>query len=114
MPAEIQKGQGEAMWDGKRSIGSAVSSVAERGGDKGRLALWRRTLEMVADRPIMGTGAGNWRLAYPAYSRGDMMDARTVPHRPHNDLLWIWAEMGTVGLGLYLYLLFRDLSSCLP
>ncbi len=104
--ADIEKGTGEAMWEGKRSIGTALSSVVKSGGDKGRLVLWHRTLEMIAVRPIMGIGAGNWRLDYPAYARGDLMDPRTAPHRPHNDFLWIWAEMGTVGLGLYLYLLW--------
>ena len=106
VPADIGKGEGEAMWEGKRSVGEALSSVIEAGGDKGRLTLWHRTLEIILSRPIMGVGAGNWRLVYPAYAQGDMVDRHTVPHRPHNDLLWIWAETGTIGLGFYLYLLW--------
>jgi O-antigen ligase/tetratricopeptide (TPR) repeat protein len=106
IPARIEKGSGEAMWEGKRSIGASLTSVVSEGGDKGRLALWHRTLEMIVDRPIMGVGAGNWRIVFPAYSQGDMLDPRAIPHRPHNDLLWIWAEMGTPGFLGYLYLLW--------
>ncbi len=106
VPAQIEKGSGEAMWEGKRSIGASLASVVRSGGDKGRLALWHRTLEMIADRPIMGVGAGNWRIVFPAYSEGDMMDPRATPHRPHNDVLWVWSEMGTVGLLAYLYMLW--------
>ena len=106
LPAEIRKGEGEAMWDNKQSIQGAVSSVFHDGGDRGRLTMWKRTLEMVSARPIIGVGAGNWRLAYPAFAQGDLIDPGTVSHRPHNDLLWIWAEMGTLGLGLYLFLLY--------
>ena len=106
VPADIGKGEGEAMWEGKRSMGEALSSVVKTGGDKGRLTLWHRTLEIILSRPIIGVGAGNWRLVYPAYAQGDMVDRHTAPHRPHNDLLWIWAETGTIGLGLYVYLLW--------
>jgi O-antigen ligase/Flp pilus assembly protein TadD len=106
VPANIEKGAGEAMWEGKRSVSESVSSILQPGGDKGRLVLWRRTLEIIADRPIMGIGAGNWRIAYPAYAQGDMIEPTQVPHRPHNSFLSVWSETGTVGLVAYLWLIW--------
>ncbi|MDA0748570.1 MAG: tetratricopeptide repeat protein [bacterium] len=106
VPARIEKGAGEAMWEGKRSMAASVASVVQQGGDRGRISLWRRTLEMIAAQPIMGVGAGNWRLQYPLYAQGDMVDEKAMPHRPHSDPLWIWSEMGTLGLAAYLFLLW--------
>ena len=106
VPADIEKGAGEAMWEGKRSVSESVSSILQPGGDKGRLALWSRTLEIIADQPIMGIGAGNWRIAYPAYAKGDMIEPTQVPHRPHNDFLSVWSETGTVGLAAYFWLIW--------
>ncbi|MDP6039227.1 MAG: O-antigen ligase family protein, partial [Candidatus Latescibacteria bacterium] len=105
VPAKIEKGAGEAMWHGKQDLGTAVVSLTSEGGDKGRWSLWRSSLEMIADHPVRGIGAGNWRLMFPVYAHDDMIDSRTVPFRPHNDPLWIWAEMGTLGFLVYGWLL---------
>lgn len=107
LPAEMEDKVGAAMWGGKQGVMTAVFSVFESGGDKGRLAMWQRTLEMISDWPIMGIGSGNWKFIYPVYSQGDMINVRVAPHRPHNDFLWIWSELGTVGLVAYLFLLWK-------
>lgn len=105
-PAEVGRDWGEAMWDDKQHLTDAVVSVVKPGGDKSRLILWRHTLAMILENPVFGVGAGNWRLMYPVFAQGDLMDPRTVPERPHNDVLWIWSEMGTLGLGAYGILLW--------
>ena len=106
IPATIDKRDGEAMWHEKASIGQAIASVTANGGDKGRLILWDSTLEMIQNQPIIGVGPGNWRIQFPAYADGRMMDANAVPHRPHNDFLTIASESGLLALGLYVGLLF--------
>lgn len=98
---------GEAMWHEKTDLLDAARSVADEGGDKGRLQLWERTLEMIQNQPIIGVGLGQWRVAYPAVAKGHMIDSRAAPIRPHNDLLSIWAESGTVAAALILLVLFR-------
>ena len=99
VPADIHKGAGEAMWEHKTHLGDAVVSMVQSGGDKGRWPLWRNTLWMISDYPVTGVGLGNWALMYPAY--GELPDLHTVALRPHNDFLWVWAEMGTPGLLAY-------------
>jgi tetratricopeptide (TPR) repeat protein len=113
-PSRIGKGAGEAMWDEKASLGQAVQSIAASGGDKGRLILWETTLEMIQNRPILGVGPGNWRIHYPLYAEGRIIDAKAVPHRPHNDLLSIWSESGTGAIVLFLVALFLGFKAGLP
>ncbi|MFT5367366.1 MAG: tetratricopeptide (TPR) repeat protein/O-antigen ligase [Candidatus Latescibacterota bacterium] len=97
MPAQVEKGAGEAMWHGKVNLSDALTSVVSSGGDKSRFILWQHTLEMIGTYPFAGVGAGNWRLMYPVFAHGDLMHPQTVPYRPHNDFLWIWSETGVVG-----------------
>lgn len=69
-----------------------------------RLFLWSRTVEMVRDHPLLGVGAGNWKLVFPKYGRGGrlMRNAGRMPQRPHNDPLWVLSETGIVGFSIYL------------
>ena len=90
----------------KADISSALQSIVTRGGDRGRLIMWRHTLSMIADAPIRGVGLGNWEIFYPLYDRGQMIGPRNHPARPHNDFLWIWAEQGTPAFLCYLAFLF--------
>jgi Tfp pilus assembly protein PilF/O-antigen ligase len=105
MPANIGKGAGEAMWHGKARMSDALTSVVAHDGDKSRLILWQHTAEMIAAYPILGVGAGNWRVMYPVFAQGDLMHPQTVPIRPHNDLLAIWSETGILGAAGFVALL---------
>ena len=84
---------------------TAAASLLTPGSDRGRKAMWKHTLEMIADRPILGVGLDNWEFAYPPYDRGDKITGDSEPVRPHNDFLWIASEIGLLGLGIYIWLL---------
>lgn len=109
VPAQVEKGAGEAMWHGKVHVADALTSVVSSGGDKSRLILWQHTLDMIAAHPFVGVGAGNWRLMYPVFAHGDLMHPQTVPYRPHNDLLWVWSETGVVGFVAFICLIGQAL-----
>ena len=111
VPARIEKNEGEAMWHEKASVSQAILSISARGGDKGRLILWDTTLKMIRNQPMIGVGPGNWRIQYPVHAEGRMIDAQVAPHRPHNDLLALWAESGIGALILFLMLLFYSFRS---
>ncbi len=70
-----------------------------------RLAMWRSTLSMVAENPLLGVGPGGWKRVYPLYDGGATIEPYGTPRRPHNDFLWIAAEFGLIGLCVYLWLL---------
>ena len=93
----------------KADISSAVSSIFRKGGGRGRQKMWGSTLKMIQDAPLLGVGLGNWEYAYTPYDQGTI-EARYHPNRPHNDLLWIWSEVGTTGLLAYLALLITFLG----
>ncbi len=81
---------------------AAVASV------QGRLAIWRNTLAMVRDNPVLGVGLGNHSVRYPAYARAAVVDplwgTRSQLDYAHNEYLQAWAELGIVGLALLLWL----------
>jgi O-antigen ligase len=68
-----------------------------------RLNIWKSTINLIKERPVTGTGAGNWRL-HAAYYYDGRFDQ--VPQlnwaRPHNDFLWVFAEKGIFGFLFYL------------
>ncbi len=69
-----------------------------------RLIQWKPTLKMIVDNPL-GVGAGNWWIEFPHYAPDiDYAQAydRETFRFPHNDFLWIWAEVGVGGLVCYL------------
>ncbi len=62
-----------------------------------RPLLWRKTIEMVREHPLLGVGAGNFVVEFPRFER----QAAAKPHA-HNDALQVLAELGLPGLALYL------------
>lgn len=69
-----------------------------------RFEQWVPTLKMIWNNP-MGVGAGSWRLIFPHYA--PVMDFPNANETaffrfPHNDFLWIWAEIGIFGIICYL------------
>ncbi len=105
LPENILK-TGTQRFDEKKSDPiTTVASIVSEQGHRGRPNLWRHTLAMVRDYPLGGVGLGNWQYIYPAYARGDQVNVHASPVRPHNDLLWIAAELGLPGLLAYLALL---------
>ena len=70
-----------------------------------RYKLYKSTLQLMAEHPILGVGPGNWKIdvwKYELYfdSWGD-----SFAQRPHNDFLWVFAE-GGVFAGLSYILIF--------
>lgn len=69
-----------------------------------RLTIWRTTLTMIADQPLLGVGVGAFGVAYPRYDTGNGL--RVTTHA-HNDFLHLIGETGVVGgLMCLLFLLF--------
>jgi O-antigen ligase len=73
-----------------------------------RLIPWRNCLEMVKDNPLLGVGAGNFKLFYPAYSYKAVADlaydATKTLGKAHNDYIQTAVELGLPGLLLFVLL----------
>jgi len=76
-----------------------------------RYHYWNSSIEMIAEQPITGIGAGNWRINFPKHGLmgvdATTLEGSTTINRPHNDLLWIFSETGIIGLtGFLCFLIF--------
>ncbi len=94
--------------DGGRTIERVVSIFTTRKETNiYRLLTWRDTMRMVAHRPILGVGVGNYRFVFPLYKSEQLWHqqdifGRTRQVRTHNDYLNLLAETGVLGLATFL------------
>lgn len=86
------------------------SHITQSDGGAGRSDLWRVGWRMVEDHPFLGVGAGNFPIASVHYllrpgtiTRSDFIVDN--PKVAHNIYLEIPAELGIIGLGLFLAIL---------
>ena len=77
---------------------------------KTRILLWENSFQMIKENTLFGVGAGNWQIYFPKFGLdkfgiGDIVaNGTTTYQRPHNDFLWIFCEMGILGIISYLFL----------
>lgn len=87
------------------SVKNFIATAANTDSFFERVSVWRKTTQMIRDHAVWGVGAGNWKIVFPSYGllEGTPPDRlKTVFFiRPHNDFLWVWAEVGTIGFLFY-------------
>lgn len=88
-----------------------INDVLFTGSLQERIWVWENTVQMISENPIQGVGAGSFQIFFPKYGleqfsvvNPQISLAYQTFQRPHNDYLWIFAEVGI--LGLLFYLLF--------
>jgi len=72
----------------------------------GRLLSWRLAANMIYQHPVLGVGLANYvdyfNLQYSGRRSELEMELDThIVRQPHSNLIWIAAELGIVGLALY-------------
>jgi O-antigen ligase len=92
--------------------------VAGVGNGAGRLDVWTVGWRMVEHNPVQGVGAGNFPVSSVHYllQPGAIQESRLfigTPKVAHNSYLEIWAELGLVGMLLFLLMLAFCLHSTL-
>jgi len=96
MPHKVKQRAGTMF---KFQEGKVTFNVESTGG---RLIVYQNTLQMIKDRPILGTGLGTFIYAYPKYRPPRF---RIFMNAVHNDYLQYGQEMGIFGLGSFALLL---------
>ncbi len=77
-----------------------------------RLLIWKTTLEMIKDRPIFGSGIGTFKMNYLNY-QAEFLRKNPLyikysgkAGEAHNEYLQMWAELGIIGLGLFILIFY--------
>lgn len=100
-----------------RSLITEKYKVSKIGGKSSsgleRIFIWKNTLDMISDHPVFGVGLGNWKRDFPKYGVSNSRAENGYINflRPHNDYLWIIAEMGVLGLASILAFIIVLISS---
>ncbi|MGP1515866.1 MAG: O-antigen ligase family protein [Bacteroidales bacterium] len=81
------------------TITARVQTI-EQGNSKGRLLIWRNTLETIKKNPILGCGIGNHKLNIMSVEAKKKMNFVVSDHA-HNDFLEMQSELGIMGEILY-------------
>lgn len=108
-------GAPDGYWD---QMGTILNPTADYNvtSDTGRMAIWGRGMGYVAEYPVFGVGPDNfiragWEIS--AVGRAGLPGAGLRSQAPHNTFLQVWAEMGTVGLILWLSIIYGGIVGCL-
>lgn len=108
LPAAIDRGL--AYNQGVKTEGV---NTANRELDDERLTLWQKTNKVFREKPMLGTGMGNWQIFYPKAGLDHLWRAEELNYtfqRPHNDWLWILSETGLIGFNLFLLFIVSILA----
>ena len=71
----------------------------------GRYKLYKSTLQLITEHPVLGVGPGNWSVDVWEYELYKGTLGKSFAQRPHNDFLWVFAEGGLIA-GIAYILLF--------
>ncbi len=79
---------------------------------RSRIANWKFTTLMIKDNPLLGSGIGTYKynsLRYQARFLEQGQNRSIYPYvfatKTHNEYLQLWAELGIVGLGIFIWLI---------
>jgi putative inorganic carbon (hco3(-)) transporter len=82
----------------------ALSRITQfsSGGGTGRTDLWAVALRVFRDHPLVGIGAGNFRVVEPTYAVQNLNITRIdfvvdIPHVTHNTYLQVLTDTGVIG-----------------
>ena len=73
-----------------------------------RFQIWKQTMLLIQEKPLTGTGAGNWEIFFPKNGLAEIVpaDKDIFFQRPHNDFLWVFSETGVLGFWAYAGMFF--------
>lgn len=96
----------------------AMDRFTARDGGSGRTDIWTVATRMINENPVAGVGNGNFITSASDYvlAPGALHDKRTLSTEgsvAHNIYLEVWAELGVIGLMLFLMILLGCLGAAI-
>jgi len=90
----------------------SVSQLSQSFSISSRISNWKFTTLMIKDNPLLGSGIGTFKynsLRYQARFLEQGQNRSIYPYvfatKTHNEYLQLWAELGIVGLGIFIWLI---------
>jgi len=90
----------------------SVTQLTQDSSYNRRIAIWKFTGMMIKDHPLLGSGIGTYKyntLRYQAEFFAQGENRSLYPHgfadKAHNEYLQLWAELGIIGLGIFIWLM---------
>lgn len=98
------QGLGRQLKDRAASL-VKLSDEDSLGSGAARIGLWKQSLKMIREHPLLGVGAGNWRVVGGSYGTEGLDPAIAqgllLRDRAHNVYLHNGAEVGVLGMLVY-------------
>jgi putative inorganic carbon (HCO3(-)) transporter len=91
----------EEQKDRFRGMGEDKTSIQ-------RLLYWEHGIDMMLDYPFLGVGYNNFRIYYDRFHSEDVLFEHA--QLPHNIFIQVGADLGFVGLGIYLIMIWKGFS----
>ena len=80
-----------------------VSAAYEKETSMGsRIIAWKNAIELIKEHPLLGVGTGGYEPAFVDHVKDQKGQENFLHHDPHNQFLKIFAELGIVGLVIFL------------
>ena len=93
--------------------GASINQLTQGFSIKRRIATWKFTILLIKDHPLLGSGIGTFKYNSLRYQAKffDQGDNRTiypygVADKTHNEFLQLAAELGIIGLIIFIWLIF--------
>jgi O-antigen ligase len=102
----------ERVYKGKSDIEKMVQNQDYTTSLGIRVAFWKTTYGIFKDNPLLGVGVGDFKLAVSKelkkekYNTGFYKEFMTS-QSPHNQYLLVLVQVGIIGFGLFVYLLYQ-------
>jgi len=104
-----------------KTIPQKITSVYEDNFSSinSRLLMWNTAFEMIKDKPFLGIGIGLYKMDYLDYQAGfleqnpNYLKYHSRAEEAHNEYFQLAAELGIIGSGAFLYILFIFYRSAL-
>ena len=95
------------IWNSSSVVEGEEGDYDASGLEGARMNVWENGFRLIQSHPLLGVGGGDFSVA-----EGELHFGLGKWSAPHNSFLQIAAELGLIGLSLFIYLLYRAIHNC--
>lgn len=85
----------------RSAIGTQLATIQDDAQESSRINAWTWSLDLIKRNPVLGVGAGNWKINILEYENQHKTDYIYI-YKAHNDFVEVTTETGLIGGLLYI------------